>query len=151
MVRLSAIRTGRFYPRKYSWYSFLLDATVRPEGLRQWKIPSGIEPATFRLVAQCLNQLRYGVSHTEDVCGLDIVHDVRPTFLKVISRWEFVKTEHLLVLLLNIVTWCRGVISTRRKNQWPLWWCTFCFVGRGHWTGEFCFSHRKFLWTLYQL
>jgi hypothetical protein len=31
---------------------------VRPEGLIQWKIPmsSGIEPATFRLLAQCLNE-----------------------------------------------------------------------------------------------
>jgi len=55
-------------PRKYSWYSFLLraestpGAMVWPEGLCQWKIPVtplGMEPATFRLVAQCLNQLRY--------------------------------------------------------------------------------------------
>ena len=37
---------------------------VRPEGLRQWEIsntPSETEPVTFRLLAQCLNQLRHCV------------------------------------------------------------------------------------------
>ena len=60
-----------FPTRKYSWYSFLVQAESiqgpqwRWEGLCQWKIPvkqSGIKSATFRNVAHCLNKLRNRVT-----------------------------------------------------------------------------------------
>jgi len=58
--RFSALRTGLFAPRKYSWYSFLLEAESTPgsqcdrKDFMSVKNPltlAGIEPATFRFVA----------------------------------------------------------------------------------------------------
>jgi hypothetical protein len=94
-VRLSASRAGLPLPQEDSWYSFLLEAESTPglEGLSQLKITmtsSRIEPATFQLAAQCLNQLRYCVVNhikiTIYVCllgitgFLDLV--IRPGILK---------------------------------------------------------------------
>ena len=69
VVRLTALGTERLYPQGRSlvlisardWVDSR--AIVRPEGLSQRKSqsPSGIELATFWVVAQCLNQLRYRV------------------------------------------------------------------------------------------
>jgi hypothetical protein len=58
VARLSALLAGRTLPSgffifKDSWYSFLLEAVVRPEGLGPFKksTSSGLEPSTFRLAA----------------------------------------------------------------------------------------------------
>jgi hypothetical protein len=63
-------------PRKYFWYSFLLEAESTPGPQCSWKdnvnerfqkTPPKIEPATFWLVKHCLNQLCHHVPHKLEI------------------------------------------------------------------------------------
>jgi hypothetical protein len=97
VVRLSAPRTSCLYPQEIFLVLISVTGWVNPmaivqlAGLCQWKIPmtpSGIKPATFRIVAQCLNQLRYRMPSQELVTTWNNLADM--------EKWRIIILKHRL-------------------------------------------------------
>jgi len=63
VLRLSALHTGHLYPQETSLIFISVRGCVDPKSIT----PSGIKSATFRLVAQSLNQLPNACPHIFEV------------------------------------------------------------------------------------
>jgi hypothetical protein len=111
VVRLSALRSGRLYPRAIPFVLIYLRGRVyrrvivRLEGLKIPINPSGIEPVACRHVAQCLNKLlhRPHLGLLNGPCSFRAFHQtfLRISVLSLRATWSIhtILTELMILII----------------------------------------------------
>ena len=119
VVRLSALRTGRLYHPGNMPDTHFCWRLSQPQGHVNEKFtvtPSGIKPATFRLVAQCLNRLRHRVPPLNVITDYHNLNTA-PVAAGNILIAVFTDHQFLTVSVTDEAVWNAGVRMTRGENR----------------------------------
>jgi len=135
VVRLSALRTGRFYPQEILLVLICVRGWVDPraiarsEGLCQWRMPMtppGIEQATFRFVVQHLNHCgtsvpcKYNMRSLFYLTNYWLPHLVG-SFITLVQPTQLTHTQTCIRHILPCFTVAILLGYWHKKRTWTTW------------------------------